>query len=154
MSLSAERLAIANRAIQQTFEKASVAWQAIPHWDTGDPGQALVRSDVVFAVAGVAAAPPVPQLAPGPLAAAVLPLAGLDVQFQMTLAQVAAATPDALLAAVLPRTVNLAQLFDGVVLAAVAQPATAAAPVPWYARLRRGQRPRVSTQRGSHPAGS
>ena len=42
MSLSAERVAIANRAIQQTFEKSSIAWQAIPHWDTGDPGQ--VRS--------------------------------------------------------------------------------------------------------------
>jgi hypothetical protein len=38
VSLSAERIAIANRAIEQTFAQASVVWQAIPHWDTGDPG--------------------------------------------------------------------------------------------------------------------
>ena len=47
MSLSTERMAIANRAIRQTFEKSSIAWQAIPHWDTGDPGQVLVRNDVI-----------------------------------------------------------------------------------------------------------
>src|SRR5262245_29328184 len=34
MYLSAERIAAANRAIQETFEQTSVAWQAIPHWDT------------------------------------------------------------------------------------------------------------------------
>lgn len=37
MYLSAERLAVANRAVRETFEQTSVAWQAIPHWDTGDP---------------------------------------------------------------------------------------------------------------------
>jgi len=39
MSLSAERIAIADRAILQTFERSSVAWQTVPHWDTGDRGQ-------------------------------------------------------------------------------------------------------------------
>ena len=152
MSLSAERLAIANRAIQQTFEKASVAWQAIPHWETGDPGQALVRSDVVFAVAGAAAAPPVPQLAAGPLGAAALPLTPLTVQFQMTLAQVTAATPDALLAAVLPRAVNLAQQFDGAVLGAAGRPATPqrVRGTPGCAAVVAGGTYAV----GSHPAGS
>ena len=43
MYLSAERLALANQTVQETFEQTSVAWQAIPHWDTGDPGQAKVR---------------------------------------------------------------------------------------------------------------
>ena len=39
MYLSAERIAVANKAVQDTFEQSSVAWQAIPHWDTGDPAQ-------------------------------------------------------------------------------------------------------------------
>ena len=47
MYLSAERLALANQTILETFEQTSVAWQAIPHWDTGDPSQTLVRSDDV-----------------------------------------------------------------------------------------------------------
>ncbi len=45
MYLNAERIAVANKAIQDTFEQSSVAWQAIPHWDTGDRGQLRVRSD-------------------------------------------------------------------------------------------------------------
>ena len=43
MYLNAERIAVANKAIQDTFEQTSVAWQAIPHWDTGDPAQTKVR---------------------------------------------------------------------------------------------------------------
>ena len=39
MYLSADRLAIANQTALETFEQSSIAWQAIPHWDTGDPGQ-------------------------------------------------------------------------------------------------------------------
>ncbi len=39
MYLSAEQTAIANKAVTDTFEQSSIAWQAIPHWNTGDPGQ-------------------------------------------------------------------------------------------------------------------
>ena len=39
MYLSAERMALASQAVQETFEQTSIAWQAIPHWDTGDPSQ-------------------------------------------------------------------------------------------------------------------
>ena len=42
MYFSAERLALANKAVTETFEQSSIAWQAIPHWDTGDPGQTQV----------------------------------------------------------------------------------------------------------------
>ena len=49
MYLNAERIAIANKAIHDTFEQTSVAWQAIPHWDTGDPAQTKVRSDSAYA---------------------------------------------------------------------------------------------------------
>ncbi len=45
MYLSAERLALANQAVRETFEQTSIAWQAIPHWDTGDPGQTRVPLD-------------------------------------------------------------------------------------------------------------
>ena len=51
MYLSAERLALANQEIQETFEQTCVAWQAIPHWDTGDPGQTFVRNDFMTAAA-------------------------------------------------------------------------------------------------------
>ena len=46
MYLSAEQLALANQTVLETFEQASVAWQAIPNWDTGDPGQTRVRNDI------------------------------------------------------------------------------------------------------------
>ena len=36
MYLNAERIAVANKAVQDTFEQTCIAWQAIPHWDTGD----------------------------------------------------------------------------------------------------------------------
>ena len=47
MYLSADRLALANQTALETFEQCSIAWQAIPHWDTGDPGQTQVRNDVI-----------------------------------------------------------------------------------------------------------
>jgi hypothetical protein len=140
MSLSAEQMAIANRAIQQTFEQASIAWQAVPHWDTGDLGQAMVRNELTFAIANVAA-PPVPQPAATPFGANPIPLVTQQVLFQMTLAQTTAPIPDALLASVLPRTVGLAQQFDNSVLAALSAKAIAAptlpggAASPWYPEL-------------------
>jgi hypothetical protein len=104
MYLSAERIAAANRAIQETFEQTSIAWQAIPHWDTGDPGQTRVRSDVTSAQAGT--------IGQGPLGGASLAVTIGTVPFYVTLAQASAPTPDALLAAVVSRTADLALKFD------------------------------------------
>jgi hypothetical protein len=100
MYLSAERLAIAEREVFETFEQTSIAWQAIPHWDTGDPGQVRVRNDVVNA--------------PGPLNI------GLDQKkFKATLAQLGAPTPDPLVAEVMARTADLAADVDDTVLKAM-----------------------------------
>ncbi len=97
MYLSADRLALANQTVQETFEQSSVAWQAIPHWDTGDPGQYRVRNDVVNN--------------PGFL--------NLDLKyenFQVTVVQANAPTPDSLLAEVMFYTAKLAQQVDDDVL--------------------------------------
>ncbi len=102
MYLSAERLAVANQAVQQTFEQSSVAWQAIPHWDTRDPAQTRVRSDN-------ASARPIKM---GPLGGNPLKIRSVTRPFYVTLAQATAQTPDALLAAVIARTVNLAAEVD------------------------------------------
>jgi hypothetical protein len=100
MYLSAEQLAVANRAVQETFEQTSVAWQAIPHWDTGDPGQTYVRDDVIDT--------------PG-----FLELKPYREEFDLTLAQTSAPTPDSLLAEVMDKTAKLAAQVDDVVIKAV-----------------------------------
>jgi hypothetical protein len=97
MYLSAERLAVADRAVRETFEQTSVAWQAIPHWDTGDPGQTWVRSDTI---------PP-----------GFLQIDTEYEQFDVTLAQAGAPTPDPLLAVLMAKTVALAATIDAAVLA-------------------------------------
>lgn len=97
MYLSAERLAVANRAVRETFEQTSVAWQAIPHWDTGDPGQTWVRSDTI---------PP-----------GFLTVDTAFEVFEVTLAQTGAPTPDPLLAVLMANTVTLAAKIDTAVLA-------------------------------------
>ncbi|MDH6198744.1 hypothetical protein M2272_005404 [Mycobacterium frederiksbergense] len=97
MYLSAERLAVANQAVHETFARTSVAWQALPHWDTGDPGQARVRNDI--------------PNNPGFL--------NVDLQhtdFQVTVVQANAPTPDPLLAEVMAQTVTLAGVVDDDVL--------------------------------------
>lgn len=97
MYLSAERLALANQTIKETFEQTSIAWQAIPHWDTGDPGQSRVPDDVVDN--------------PGFL--------NLDLgheDFQVTLVQTTAPTPDSLINEVILATTKLARSFDTTVL--------------------------------------
>jgi hypothetical protein len=129
MTLSAERIALANCTIARTFEQASIAWQSIPHWETGDPGQTMVRSDAVVTLAtvGAVAPPPVPPLPTNPLGGPPLsPLAVHTVPFLVSLAQATADTPDSLLAAAIPRGVELAASFDAAVLTALTAPAAAA----------------------------
>lgn len=100
MYVSAERLAIADREVMETFGQTSITWQAIPHWDTGDPGQVRVRNDVVNA-------------------AGVLNLGMDQKKFKATLAQLGAPTPDSLLAEVMARTADLATEVDDTVLNAM-----------------------------------
>jgi len=98
MYLSAERLALANQTIKETFDQCSIAWQAIPNWDTRDPGQARVPNDIVNKPGFVDVK--------------------LDkVDFQLTLAQAEAPTPDTLLAEVIANTAKLAKSVDENVLA-------------------------------------
>lgn len=106
MYLSAERITVAHKAVQDTFEQTSVAWQAIPHWDTGDPGQIRVRSDNTYA----------PDVKygdlSGPMRGESLELEPKFIRFAVSVAQAIAPTPDALLAAVIARTVHLASHVD------------------------------------------
>lgn len=97
MYLSEERLAMVNRTIMKTFEQTSVAWQAIPHWDIGDPGQVWIRDDIVDT--------------PG-----FLPLKPEYKDFQVTLVQTSAPTPDSLLAEAIDKTGELAKVVDSAVL--------------------------------------
>ncbi len=100
MYLSADRLALANKAVTETFEQTSVAWQAIPHWDTRDPSKTQVPNGVV---------PPGAPLTLG--------LANKD--FTVTLAEAIAPTPDAVLVAVIAKTVALAAAVDNTVFPAL-----------------------------------
>jgi hypothetical protein len=86
-------LALANQTVQETFEQSCVAWQAIPHWDTGDPGQARVPNDIVNN--------------PG-----FLPLVLKKQDFQVTVLQANAPTPDPLLTEVMFYTAKLAGIVD------------------------------------------
>ena len=97
MYLSAESVAIANQEVRETFEQCCVAWQAIPHWDTGDPGQTRVPDGILNA--------------PG-----FLPLLPQQENFQVTVVQANAPTPDSLLAEVMAYTVRLATKVDEDVL--------------------------------------
>jgi hypothetical protein len=106
MYLSAERIAVANKAIKETFEQTSIAWQAIPHWDTGDPAQTKVRVDKGYAAPDDEA----------PLGEDPVEIATIAQYFNLTVAQAIAPTPDALLDAVIARTVNLAAKVDGEVI--------------------------------------
>jgi hypothetical protein len=100
MYLSAERLALANQQVQETFEQSCVAWQAIPRWDTGDPGATRVRQDVMFASGN------------GPWVADSIGVTEKNERFNVSLGQSTAGAPDALLAAVVARTGNLAMKVD------------------------------------------
>ncbi|MGO9156955.1 hypothetical protein [Mycobacterium sp.] len=103
MYLSAERLALANKTVAETFAQCCVAWQAIPHWDTHDPSKTQVPRDNV-----------------GPPLDVFLPLTPpLAVPFQVTLAEAIAPTPDELLANVIADTVQLASTVDDAVFTAL-----------------------------------
>lgn len=93
MYLSAERMALANQAVLETFEQTCVAWQAIPTWDVGDPGATRVRDDVMNAPSFLNLEP---EAEP----------------FQLTLVQAGAPTPDSLLAEVMAAAVKLAGRVD------------------------------------------
>ena len=97
MYLSAERLALANQAVRETFEQCSIVWQAIPHWETGDPGQIKVADGVVSK--------------PG-----FLPLVAQENAFKVTLAEANAPTPNLLLTKVMAATKDLATQVDNDVL--------------------------------------
>jgi hypothetical protein len=97
MYLSAERLALANQTVMDTFEQCSIVWQAIPHWDTGDPGQIRV-ADGKYNPPGF------------------LPLLPKEEPFQVTVAQANAPTPDLLLTEVMAVTKDLAKAVDDDVL--------------------------------------
>lgn len=100
MYVSTETLVVANRAVRRTFEQTCVAWQVIPHWDTGDPAQVDVRSDSPY--------PP-----------GYLPMVLREQQFQVTLAAAQAPTPDTLVANVIDQTAVLAGVVDTLVFRTV-----------------------------------
>lgn len=108
MYFSAEHLALANQALRETFGQCSIAWQAIPHWDTGDPGQISVDNGLLGSAAGV------------------LPLLPQQASFQLTVAEAISPSPDPLLTGVMAATETLAQIVDKDVL----QKCFAGAPTP------------------------
>ncbi|HTQ17140.1 hypothetical protein [Mycobacterium sp.] len=101
MYLSAERLALANRKVKETFEQTSVAWQAIPHWETGDPSRTEVPNDSLTD-------PEFVNLEPK------------TVEVFVTLAEAISPMPDAVLAKVIEGTVKLAAQVDNAVVPALA----------------------------------
>ncbi|TRW84745.1 hypothetical protein FK535_09635 [Mycolicibacterium sp. 018/SC-01/001] len=104
MYLSPQQMALADQAITETFQNCSIAWQAIPHWDTGDPGATKVRNDVVNAPSFI-------------------PIAAAEEAFQVTLVQTADPTSDALVNEIISATTALAAAFDDAVLDALASDA-------------------------------
>ena len=102
---------LANQALRDTFQQCSIAWQAIPHWDTGDPGQINVTTALSVRRRGLSCPPVSPAgRVPADVAEAISP------------------TPDALLTGVMAATETLAQTVDKDVL----QKCFAGAPVRNY----------------------
>jgi hypothetical protein len=97
MYISAERFALANQAVRETFAQCSIAWQAIPHWETGDPGQIRV-ADGKYNFPGF------------------ITLTMQQKKFRVSLAQANGPTPDALLTEVMAVTKVLARKFDNAIL--------------------------------------
>jgi hypothetical protein len=97
MYFSAERLALANQAVKETFAQCSIAWQAIPHWDTGDPGQITV-ADGKYNPPGF------------------LHVHQNSIPFTVTLAQANAPAPNLLLTEVMAMAAKLATVVDNHVI--------------------------------------
>lgn len=97
MYLTTEQLAIANQAAVETFEQTCIAWQAIPHWNTCDPGGSRVRNDVVNN--------------PG-----FLKVRSRQVSFKVTLVQTSAPNLDSLIAEVNWAATTLARRVDNRVI--------------------------------------
>jgi hypothetical protein len=108
MYLAADRLALANREIREAFARTCVAWQSIPHWDTGDPAQTKVRSDVINNPA-----------VPGPIS-----IVPEQIDVQVTLDEAIAPTPDSLLAKIIAHPATLAATVDAAVFPAMRTQAT------------------------------
>jgi hypothetical protein len=113
--LTAQQLAIANQAVVETFENTCIAWQVIPHWNTGDPGQSRVRDDVVDK--------------PG-----FLNLDLESVEFQLTLVQTSAPSSDSLIAEVNSAATELARLVDANTLATLGLAAFGNHTIPFLVR--------------------
>jgi hypothetical protein len=101
MYLSADRLALANQTIKETFEQSSVAFQAFPNWDTRDPSQTMVRKDNVTGNPDYLTLQPLAQ------------------PFEVSLAEAIAPTHDAVIAKVIANTAILAASFDAIVIPAL-----------------------------------
>ncbi|KUI36161.1 hypothetical protein AU195_04740 [Mycobacterium sp. IS-1496] len=103
MHVSADRLNLSDNAIQRTFEQTCVAWQAIPHWDIGDPGATRVRSDTVN--------PPGSPTS--------LKFTDREKPSDLALAQIAAPTPDSMIATAVAAATALATDVDATVITAL-----------------------------------
>lgn len=97
MYFSAEHLSLANHAVRETFTQCSIVWQAIPHWDTGDPGQISVPNGILAT----------PNL---------IAVKTKSKDVALTIAQAIAPTPDALLTGVMAATRDVAKQVDDDVL--------------------------------------
>ncbi|TFV58860.1 hypothetical protein E4P42_10175 [Mycobacterium sp. PS03-16] len=111
MYLSAERMALANQTVMETFEQTCVAWQTIPHWDVGDPGATRVRDDVMNKPSFIDLKP---EAEP----------------FQLTLVQAGAPTPDSLLSEVMAAAVKLAGKVDTKIITELRTKASKAVELP------------------------
>lgn len=97
MYLTADRLAIADQAVRETFEQTSIVWQAVPRWSTDDPAQTRV-----------------PNGDPDNIGFTDIVRAKQD--FDSPLAEIGGPAPDDLVARVILNTVALAAAVDAAVL--------------------------------------
>ena len=99
MSLTAERVALADQAIQRNkraFAQCCITWQTVPQWDAGDPGRTKVGTEVRYSFGANFDATK-------PFAMDATDVVTKTSPFAVTAAQAAATTPDAVLTAALAR---------------------------------------------------
>lgn len=109
MSLTAERVALADQAIQRAFAQCCITWQTVPQWDAGDPGRTKVGTEVRYSFGANFDATK-------PFAMDATDVVTKTSPFAVTAAQAAATTPDAVLTAALARAPDLARQVDEDVL--------------------------------------